>query len=234
MRRYLFCTLILFVSLAAVAQQDYVGRFDVFTGYTYLATPSLDLPQHGYHTQTGVNLNRWLALGVDYAHFNGKATLVPTQLVATDQAAVGQLLHNPAFAPFFAANPNYSLSVPYNASTWEFAAGPVLNVRKFKAVTVFIHPDLGVLSESVTAKPRSGDLPAITAINALVPGGQKSDKVMFYGVGGGIDFNVSKHMGIRTHFDYVHCFLFENLLASSRNSFRYSIGPTFRFGGNVK
>jgi hypothetical protein len=72
------------------------------------------------------------------------------------------------------------------------------------------------------------------AIAGLVPGGKKSDKVMFYGVGGGVDFNVSKHVGIRTHFDWVHCFLFENFLEKSRNSFRYSIGPTFRFGGNVK
>lgn len=234
MRRYLLCILVLFVSIAAVAQQEYVGRFDTFAGYSYLMTPNLSLNQNGVNFEGGVNVTRWLAMGADYSYFKGSATLVPSQLVTADQQAVGGLLANPAFGPFFAANPGYSLSVPYDATTWTFAAGPQINIRHFKPVTFFIRPDLGVLHEGVTAKPRAGDLPAIAAIGALVPGGSKSDNVVFYGVGGGFDLNVSKHVGIRTTVDYVHCFLFKNLLAESRNSVRISIGPTFRFGGNVK
>jgi len=244
MRRYLLCILMLFVALAAVAQQDYVSRFDTFAGYSYLATPNLSLNQNGVNFEGGVNATRWLALGADYSYFKGSATLLPNQLVQSKQDELNSVFTPPfayfpppipaALGAFFGANPGYTLKVPYDASTWTFAAGPQINYRHFKAVTLFIRPDLGVLHESVTAKPGASDLPANLAVAALVPGGKKSDNVVFYGVGGGFDLNVSKHLGIRSTFDYVHCFLFKNLLADSRNSFRFSVGPTFRFGGNVK
>lgn len=244
MRRYLLCILMLFVAFAAVAQQDYVARFDTFAGYSYLTTPNLSLNQNGVNFEGGVNVTRWLALGADYSFFNGSATLLPKQLVQSKQDQLNSVFTPPfAFFPapipaelgaFFGANPNYSLKAPYDASTWTFAAGPQLNYRHFKAVTLFLRPDLGVLHEGVTAKVPASDLPATLAVASLLPGGKKSDDVVFYGVGGGFDLNVSKHVGIRTTVDYVHCFLFKSLLAESRNSIRISVGPTFRFGGNVE
>jgi len=244
MRHFLLCLLMLFVAMAAFGQQDYVSRFDTFAGYSYLSTPNLSLNQSGANFEGGVNVTRWLALGADYSFFDGNSTLLPKQLTPALQAEL-----NGAFTPpfsafpapipaelgmFFGANPNYSLKVPYDASTWTFAAGPQINYRHFSAVTLFIRPDLGVLHEGVTAKPGATDLPAQLAVQTLVPGGKKSDNVTFYGVGGGFDINASKHVGIRFTVDYVHCFLFKSLLADSRNSIRFSVGPTFRFGGNVK
>lgn len=246
MRRYLLCTLILFVSLAAVAQ-DYVGRYDFFSGYSYMNSPDLSLTQHGYNLQGGLNLNRWLALGADYSWFDGNAKLNSSELDSTLQQQLHSTLTpgQPGFSTlppatqaalgaFYQANPGYTLSVPFDSRTWTFAAGPQINIRKFKTVTLWIHPDLGVIHESATLKPPATDLPVQIAVAGIAPTKKKSDDVVFYGVGGGFDLNFSKHVSLKTSVDYVHCFLFENLLAQSRNSVRISVGPIFHFGGNVK
>jgi hypothetical protein len=70
-------------------------------------------------------------------------------------------------------------------------------------------------------------------INGLVPGAKTSDSGVFYGFGGGLDANFTKHVGIRTQADFVHTSLFSNLLNSGQNTIRFSIGPTFHFGPNI-
>ena len=257
MRRYLLSTVCLFVSLAAVgqqqdmtatvaeqqqskpkavaAQQQQIKKFHLFVGSTVLTTPSLGLTQKGVHFQGGVALRRWLEFGVDYAYFGGgSSNLTPSLFLPSVQTGLGQLLQNPGFATYFAANPNYKLSVPYSATTWELAFGPQVNITKFKKITPFFHPDLGMLKETVTVKPRSGDLPAIAAVNALLPSGKASDLVPYYGVGLGFNYNVSKRFAFKVHYDFVHCKVFDNLLADSRNSSRISFGPIYNFGPDVK
>jgi hypothetical protein len=80
MRKLFLAALLLSLSVCAFAQQDYVGRFDVFTGFSYLDSPKLDLEQHGFNTQIGYNARRWLALGLDYSIQFGHASLVPSDL----------------------------------------------------------------------------------------------------------------------------------------------------------
>jgi hypothetical protein len=53
-------------------------------------------------------------------------------------------------------------------------------------------------------------------------------------LGGGVEFNATKHVHLRADAEFVHVFLFSDLLANSRNSVRVSLGPTFNFGKNVK
>jgi hypothetical protein len=53
-------------------------------------------------------------------------------------------------------------------------------------------------------------------------------------VGGGIDFNATKHIHLRADVEFVHVDLFSGILADARNSVRLSIGPTFNFGKNVR
>src|SRR5262249_26318103 len=43
--------LVLLLASAAWSQQTYVTRFDLFTGYTYLDSPKVNLGEHGFHTQ---------------------------------------------------------------------------------------------------------------------------------------------------------------------------------------
>ncbi len=99
-------------------------------------------------------------------------------------------------------------------------------------MTLFVRPDLGAIHEMATLKPV--DPIQTLIVGALAPGGKKSDTTYFYGVGGGFDLNASKHVAVRVTVDYVHTFLFDDLLANARNTVRISVGPTFRFGKNVE
>ena len=67
----------------------------------------------------------------------------------------------------------------------------------------------------------------------LAPSGQKTDNTVFYGVGGGGDYNFSKHVGVRVQADMVRDHLFNDLLQNARNTVRFSIGPAFNFGPNI-
>jgi hypothetical protein len=71
------------------------------------------------------------------------------------------------------------------------------------------------------------------ATSLLGPGMQTNQWTGFYGVGGGIDVNVSKHVGIRLQSDWVYTQLFQDLLANPQYTWRMSASPTFRFGKNV-
>ena len=226
MKRLLLCLFLLLLSLSAFAQQDYVPRFDAFTGFSYLASPKINLDGRGFNGEFGVNATRWLAMGADFSVFGGHSTIFPHQLTPQLQTQLGALL---AGVPL---PPGYVVQVPFDAATYTFSAGPQINFRHFKKFTIFVRPALGVMHEVVTARP--GD-PIQTAIVAqLAPGGKLKDTVVFYGAGGGFDINASKHVGLRVGVDVVHVNLFDGVLEGGRNSVRMSIGPTWRFGGNVK
>lgn len=225
MRKVFAVVVLVFVlSLAALAQQDYVGRFDVFGGYSYFTSPKLNLVERGFNGEAGVNLNRWLALGFDFSVFNGHSSLMASELNPAVQAQLAPLLGT--------LPPGFVVSVPFDATTYTYSAGPQINVRHWKPVTFFVRPGLGALHETVTAKPNT----ALTTglVNMLLgPSGQTSDTVVFYGFGGGIDWNVSKHFAIRTSADLAHFTVFDSLLNGGRNAIRVSIGPAFHFGGNA-
>jgi len=44
---------------------------------------------------------------------------------------------------------NYQLWAPFNATTQTFTAGPQLNYRHFKKVTLFVHPSIGAIHEYI-------------------------------------------------------------------------------------
>jgi opacity protein-like surface antigen len=223
---FLFCV----STVQAQQAEDYVGRFDAFTGFSYMASPSFNLYQRGFNGQFGVNVNRWLALGADFSVFDGGSSILPKELEPSLQQSLGQELQ--ALAAAGQIPPGYSLYMPFDSKTFTIAVGPQLNYRHFKYVTLFIHPDLGAIHERAELKPVD---PIQTVIaGALAPGNKKNDTVVFYGVGGGFDLNASKHVALRVTVDYVHCDLFADLLKDARNSVRISVGPTLRFGKNVE
>ncbi len=224
MRRLVVCVLALFVSLAALGQQEYVGRYDAFSGFSYLASPKLNLEERGWNGELGVNVTRWLALGGDFSVFTGHTSLHATDLNATQQAKL---------APFLPLlPPGFVISVPFDSTTYTFSAGPQINIRKLSAVTFFVRPALGAMHEKVTLKP---DNPiTMQLVGALVPSTKQSDTEVFYGFGGGFDLNATRHVAIRLASDFVHVNLFTNLLNGGRNSVRFSVGPAFRWGKNVE
>jgi hypothetical protein len=215
LRPTLFWLLILTLSacLPALAQQDYVNRYDLFTGYSHLRSPSVSLQQNGFNGSFGVNVHRWLAVGADFSVFKGNGSI---ELAKTNVA--------PLLAPFLGGqNP----SIPFSADTYTFAAGPQLNLRKFKLVTLFARPGLGALHESATLHIPAALAPLASLVPGLSP--NLTDTVVFYGAGGGFDYNLSKRVGIRVSADFVHTHLFANLL-QARNAVRISVGPTWRWG----
>ena len=216
-------------TLPAQAQdaQPYVGRFSGFTGFSYMASPSFNLYQRGFDGDIGVNVTRWLSLGFDFSVLDGNTSILPKELTTSLQQQLGAEIGALGGLP-----PGYTLYVPFNAKTYTYAAGPQINFRQLKNFTFFVRPDLGAIHEDATLKPRDPIQTLVVA--SLAPSGSKQDTTVFYGVGGGLDFNASKHFAVRMSVDYVHCYLFKNLLNSSRNSVRISVGPTFRFGKNVK
>jgi hypothetical protein len=212
----------------ASAQQSYVGLFDLYGGFTYLASPDINLDQRGFHLQAGINANSWLALGFDYSRSVGHTDITPNLLTASlqqslgEQIAAGEALHE------FPAG--YSLVVPFDATTQTFAAGPQLMIRHWSAVTLFVRPSIGAIHEDATL--HATDPIAASVVAQLAPTGSKTDWTAFYGFGGGSEFNFGPHFSIRAQVDFVHSHLFSDVLKNGRNTVRLSIGPAIHLGPN--
>ena len=209
-------------SLPALGQQSYVSRYSLYTGYTFLDSPHVSLFENGFHTQVGVNARTWLALGFDYSVSGGSLTLTPNLLTTTLQQQLGAELP-----------PGYVLAVPSNSLTQTFAGGPQLSFRHFKKVTFFVRPSLGAIHEVATPQPGS-DVVAQAIVAQLTTNGKKTDSTIFYGGGGGADLIFSKHVALRVQADLVYDHLFSNTLKDGRLTTRFSIGPCFSIGKNIK
>jgi hypothetical protein len=179
--------------------------------------------------QVGINPRRWYSVGFDYTWGNGSELLTPALLSPTLQARI-----NGGIAQYVALGllpPTYRLAVGTDATTQTFAAGPQLIFRHYSKVAFFARPALGALRERVV--PAATDPFAQTVVAGLAPAGFKRDWVGFYGLGGGGDVRLSKHVGLRVQFDAVHVHPFDDLLDHGRWTFRTSLGPSFHFGRNV-
>jgi hypothetical protein len=255
MKKLFLAALLVSLSACAFAQQDYVGRYDFFTGFSYLRSPKLNLQQRGFNTQLGVNVRPWLAMGLDYSIQEGRASLVTADVKPKFQTPLNQLVAAGQAGLFFAPPPvgfglgillppNYVLFAPFDATTQTYTAGPQLAYRHFKKVTFFGHPSIGVIHENISLNPHDAFtqevvLPALLgkfpplATTPIVKTLKPNDTTYFYGLGGGADYNLTRHFHIRADIEFVHVFLYSNLLKDSRNSVRLSLGPTFNFGKNV-
>jgi len=212
------------------AQQTYVSRYDAYVGFADIDSPRLGLNEHnGFHAQAGMNPRRWFSIGGDYSEGTG------SQLLTTDLLPTAlQTQINAAQAAYIAGGalpPSYHLAVPTDAATQTFAAGPQLALRHFSKVTFFLRPSLGALRER--AVPHPADAFQTVIVAQLAPAGFKRDWTGFYGVGGGGDYSLSPHFGIRAQMDLVYNHPFNDILANGRWTFRYSVGPSFHFGRNT-
>jgi hypothetical protein len=210
-------------------QQSYVTRYDLFTGYTYLNSPKISLPEHGFHLQAGVRPTTWYSLGFDYSVSSGDLILTPDLLPTSLQQQLGAQLAQLAAAGRLPAG--YKLSVGAHSNTQTFTIGPQLAYRHFEKVTLFLRPSIGAIRE--VAKPAPTDPIAAGIAAELAPSGKKRDWTAFYGFGGGMDLNFSKHVALRVQADLVRDHLFNDLLRDSRGTVRFSIGPCFNFGHNI-
>lgn len=227
--RFRLFLLILLIPFPALCQQDYVGRFDLYNGFTWFDSPSANLEERGYHLQAGVNARTWLALGFDYSVVTGNLTLVPSLLKPSLETQIGQQIA--ALEAAGLVTPGYQVAVGTGSTTQTFAAGPQYEFRHFKRVTLFIRPSIGAIYEAAT--PHAHDPVTAGIVAQLAPSGKKTDWEPFYGLGGGADLNFMRYASIRLQADYVHNDLFSDILKSSRNTVRLSVGPAFHFGKNI-
>jgi hypothetical protein len=220
---------LLFMSMPAFGQQTYVGRWDVFAGYAFLNSPKVSLFDQGVQLQFGMRRTAWYSLGLDYSYTKGNLTLTPDLLPDESRERVAAQLSMLAGAGKIPSN--YSLSVPVDSRTQTFAVGPQLAYRRWKAITLFIRPSMGAIYER--AYPRPNDPIAKAIVAQLAPSGTKRDWTGFYGFGGGMDFNLTKHFALRTQADLAWDHLFNDVLKEGRWSVRFSVGPAIQWGRNV-
>lgn len=227
-KTYLFVAIWLCCLGSPVFGQQYVGRFDIYGGFMYFDSPSINLAERGFHLQAGVRMKRWYSLGFDYSTDTGHTTLTPNLLTTSVQEQLGGQLRQ--LAALGRVPPGYSLAVPIDSSTQTFAAGPQLAYRRWQFVTLYVRPSIGAIHEIAT--PHATDPVTRLVISQLAPSGQKTDWTPFYGFGGSADLNFRKHLAVRLSVDFVHDHLFSDLL-NGRNTVRLAIGPALQFGRNI-
>jgi hypothetical protein len=223
MKCALFCVLAMFVCLPAMAQSDVsINRYTVYTGFDTMISPARSLTERGFDVDFGVTLKPWLALGGDFSAI-GNAIVSGSGTINGSETVYSPLLSGVGVPPS-------TVHVPFNSTTYTFAAGPQFYLRKWQKITLFARPGLGGIHESAdfTLPPGLGGF--LTQLGAPVPSSHQTDTTWFVGAGGGIDFNVSRPVGIRITCDWVNTHLFSNLLTSRQNYVRFTIGPTFRWG----
>jgi len=222
--------LVALVTLAfpLLGQQSYVSRYDVFTGYTYLNSPKVSMAEHGFHLQAGFRPKPWYSLGFDYSVSNGDLTLTPSLLPDELQHTLATQLGQLAAVGRLPAG--YQLVVGGHSNTQTFTLGPQLAYRHFEKFTLFLRPGLGAIREVATPTPK--DPIATMVVAGLAPTGKKTDWTYFYGLGGGMEYNVTKHFALRFQADFAHDHFFNDVLKAG-NTIRFSVGPAFQWGENV-
>lgn len=211
------------------APPQYVGHFLIYTGYMYLDSSKIGLAEPGIHVQAGMRWSRHISLGFDYSRGTGNTSIGLNQATPALQQRFGPLV-----TALIAANllpPNYVAALPFSSVTQTFTMGPEFPYRRFKRITPYIRPSCGIINEVATAHP--ADHITQLVVNAVAASGREEEWTAFYGFGGGVAFNVTKHFSLVVQADLVHDHLFPDLLRNGRNTIRFSIGPGFQFGGNV-
>lgn len=216
MKLGLFFLSVLLACVPAFAQQDHVNRYIVYTGFSYMTTPELNLNQRGFTTSAGVNLKRWVSLGAGFGVMTGSTHIIPRNTKL-----------EPVLAPV--TPPGVTISVPFSATTYTFGAGPQLNLRRWKQITPFIRPEFGGFHESadLTIPPVVNQLLVARGLSPVAS--HQSELSYFYGVGGGFDLNPTRNVGLRISVEWARTHLFSSFL-NIQNNVRFSIGPTWKWG----
>jgi len=204
----------------------------VVAGYSYLETPSLNLAQRGFNGDFAQNVRPWLSLGFDFSVFNGQSTLLPSYLNSTTQTQLAQGLIKMGVPASALPTVVSGLAVPFSSTTFTYQAGPQLNYRRLRKVTLFVRPALGLLHMKLQTDP-NGVL-ATRMVGGLL-GGKLSDAdtAVFYGFGGGATWEIHPNFGLRATVDLARTNFFSDRLNGSRTAVRLSVMPKFGFGRNI-
>jgi len=224
-KRLLICILAIFLCLPASAQQADINRYTLFTGFDYLISPARNLTERGFEGDFGFTVKPWLGLGGDFSAIgdsviSGAGTINGSETVFANKINQSGLIQGGASA----------INVPFRSTTYTFAAGPQFYIRKWDRVTLFVRPGLGGIHEVANITYPAGLGTLFQVLQIPVPSPHQTDTQLFFGVGGGFDINITRPLGWRFASDYVNTHLFSNILAPRQNYWRFSTGPTFRWG----
>jgi len=222
MRRWLFCPIVLLLCMPALAQQTDINRYTLFTGFDYLISPARNLTERGFETDFGVTAKPWLGLGADFSAIGSDV------ISGAGTISGGETVYAPLLTQ--AGVPPDSIHVPFKSTTYTFAAGPQIYIRKWEKVTLLLRPGLGGIHEKADITFPQGLGLLFQELHVPPPAAQQTDTEFFFGLGGGVDVNVSRRVGIRFATDWVNTHLFSNLLVPRQNYVRFSLGPTWRWG----
>jgi opacity protein-like surface antigen len=220
-------SLALFFCLPAFAQQETsINRYTVYTGFDYFNNPGLSLSQRGFDVDYGVTIKPWVALGMDFSA-SGNSIGGGNGTISAASTIYAPILI--AAAPKGAPSPS-SVRVPFTSTSYTFAVGPQFYWRKFRRVTFLGRPGLGAIHAAADVSLPTPLAGLLNQLGAPVPSAHQTDTRLFFGLGGGVDFNVSQHVALRVTADWINTHLFSNLLTDRQNFVRITIGPTFRWG----
>ncbi|HMK21491.1 MAG TPA: hypothetical protein VK466_04105 [Terriglobales bacterium] len=226
MRRLLLCVsaFLFLATMICSSQQTDIRQFTLISGYSYLHTPSLNLAQRGYNFDFAQNVRPWLSIGFDFSGFTGGSTLLPSYLNAETLGKLAQILP-PGIPPS-------AVTVPYTSSTYTYQVGPQLNYRRFKHVTLFVRPALGLLHAKIQTHPN----PVATPIVGALLGGKLStaDNAVFYGFGGGATWEIHPNFGLRIAADTAWFNFFPDVLNGTRGTVRLTVATKFSFGKKIR
>jgi len=219
----------LLLSLPAFAQEQgdvTINRYTVYTGFDYFNNPGLSLSQRGFDTDFGVTVKPWVALGADFSA-SGNSIISGGGTINGSSTVFAPLLIKAA--PLGAPPPS-SVNVAFKSTSYTFAVGPQFYWRKWRQVTFLGRPGLGAIhaAADVNLPPQLAGL--LGQLGAQVPSAHQTDTRLFFGLGGGVDLNVSRRIALRVTADWINTHLYPNLLSDRQNFVRLTIGPTFRWG----
>ncbi|MGB9234427.1 MAG: outer membrane beta-barrel protein [Terriglobales bacterium] len=220
-----FCSLAIILCLPALAQRTDINRYTLFTGFDYLISPARNLTERGFEGDFGVTVKPWLGLGGDFSAI-GDSVISGAGTINGSETVYAGAINQSGLVPGGAS----SINVPFRSTTYTFAAGPQFYFRKWDRVTFFARPGLGGIHEVANITFPLGLGTLFDVLNIPVPSSHQTDTQLFVGLGGGFDINITRPLGWRFATDYVNTHLFSNILASRQNYWRFSTGPTFRWG----
>jgi hypothetical protein len=187
-----------------------------------MLSPARNLTERGFDLDFGVTVKPWMALGGDFSAIgdsiiSGKGTINGSETVYADPvSAIGI--------------PPSSIHVPFSSTTYTFAVGPQFYWRRFRKVTFLGRPGFGGIHESANLTFPPQLAPVFSLLALPIPKSQQTDTTWFLGLGGGVDVNLSRLVGLRFTVDWVNTHLFSDLLINRQNYVRFTVGPTFRWG----
>lgn len=222
--RFLFCWFAVLIC-PVVAQQTDINRYTLFTGFDYMLSPARNLTERGFDVDFGVTVKPWLALGGDFGVI-GDAVISGAGTINGSETIYAPAINRSGLIPGGAS----SIDVAFRSTTYTFAAGPQFYLRKWEKITLFARPGLGGIHEKANIAFPPTLAPLFMFLSLAPPNSHQTDTELFFGLGGGVDLNVSRKVGVRFAADWVNTHLFSNLLVPRQNYVRLSIGPTFRWG----